>query len=187
MIVLHYSRADSTTITAANTHHAQSAGLFCTITVQSRQPSSAETNVLDTMRLSTSVPGKTKALWAFRPPPAPAVNGTWIQPYELPANAPPANPRAYLRARQLLANSRVSVMTDYPLSTSPRESTEKYNARLYYWGCTISRKESGITIGDSETNFKGHAHLTTKGAVPILEFQSLSWDSRGLPPRGRTV
>ena len=154
------------------------------IGVGSSSPSPSPTSIATQPATTAS---HTQVSSSMAPPQAPVVDGTWIQPYGLPANAPPANPRAYLRARQLLANSRVSVMTDYPLSTSPRESTEKYNARLYYWGCTISSKESGITIGDSETNFKGHAHLTTKGVVPILEFQSLSWDSRGLPPRGRTV
>jgi hypothetical protein len=149
LIVLHYPRADSTTITAANTHHAL-IGRFILY------PSSA--------------------VWAFHLPPAPAVNGTWIQPYELPANAPPANPRANSRACQLLTNSRVSVMTDYPLSTSPRESTEEISNSLY----KSSRMESGAPMEDSNTNFKRNACHLQKVIIPN-PFHFFSWDSTTQP------
>jgi hypothetical protein len=129
--------------------------------------------------IATTQPTQVSSLMA--PPPAPVVNGTWIQPYELPANAPPADPRANLRTRQVLANSGVSVMTDYPLSTSPRDTTEECNARLYYWRCKITSKQSGITMGDSKTNYKGNAQELSLAVVPRPEFQSFSWDSTVQP------
>jgi hypothetical protein len=139
----------------------------------SSSPSSSPTPI------ATTQPTQVSSVMA--PPPAPVVNGTWIQPYELPANAPPADPRANLRTRRLLANSGVSVMTGYSLPTSPRETTAECNARLYYWRCTITSNQSGLTVGDSKSNFKGNADLTTKVVVPIPEFQSFSWDSTVQP------
>jgi hypothetical protein len=72
-------------------------------------------------------------------------------------------------------------MTGYSLPTSPRETTAECNARLYYWRCTITSNQSGLTVGDSKSNFKGNADLTTKVVVPIPEFQSFSWDSTVQP------
>jgi len=58
------------------------------------------------------------------------VNGTLIQPYGLPADAPTPDPHASHCARQVLDNSGVSIMTYYPLSTSPRMSTSEVHRNL---------------------------------------------------------
>jgi hypothetical protein len=115
------------------------------------------------------------------PPQAPVVDGTWIQPYGLPANAPPANPRAGVKERRVLANSGVSVMTDYPLSTSPRDTTAECNVSLWNGGYTFTKRQSGVTVGDSKTTYKGRADLITKAVIPLPEFQSFSWDSAVQP------
>ena len=88
------------------------------------------------------------------PPPRPLPTGTWIQPHGLPANAPLADPNASYRSQRALANSGVSVVTNYPLSTSPRMTTNEVHANLNaninganfpHYPYTL--KESGDAVG----------------------------------------
>jgi hypothetical protein len=114
---------------------------------------------------------------SMAPPPRPVVNGTWIQPYEMPANAPPANPHP------LLANSGVSVLTDYPLSTSPRLSTREINRQLGLTGLSLREVNDihgtpgrpRMNVGGPVGNFKSKVILTKP------DFQSFSWDSTTQP------
>lgn len=91
------------------------------------------------------------------PHPTPLPTGTWIQPHGLPANEPPADPNASYRSQRALANSGVSAVTNYPISTSPRMTTnevhadlnadlnQKYGANFPHWPRTL--KESGDAVG----------------------------------------
>lgn len=117
------------------------------------------------------------------PPPQPVVNGTWIQPYGLPANAPPADPHATLHDRQVLANSGVSVMTDYPLSTSPRLTAREINRELSFLrlalgetNTVLPRMKIGAPLVLPEPNF----------VVPRPDFQAFSWDSTYQPDSAAT-
>ena len=120
---------------------------------------------------------------SMAPPPRPDVNGTWIQPYEMPANAPPANPHP------LLANSGVSVLTDYPLSTSPRPSTREINRQLGLTGLSLREVNDihgtpgrpRMNVGDPVGNFKSEVILTKPDFQSFSYFQSFSWDSTTQP------
>ena len=87
------------------------------------------------------------------PPPAPLPTGTWIQPHRLPANAPPADPNATYRSQRALANSGVSIVTNYPLSSSPRMTATEIHANLNQrWGKNLPHDpftlmESGDAVG----------------------------------------
>jgi hypothetical protein len=87
------------------------------------------------------------------PPPTPLPTGTWIQPHGLPANAPPADPNATYRSQRALTNSGVSVVTNYPLSKSPRMTATEVHANLNKrWGKNLPHDpftlmESGDAVG----------------------------------------
>jgi hypothetical protein len=115
------------------------------------------------------------------PPPRPIttqppVTGTIIQPYDLPANAPPADPNATGRATRALANSGVSVVTSYPLSTSPRMTTRQVNRYLDRfrddeWSSAPHPMQSGDVLE--------HRRRIVKREK--IEFQPFSWDSTSQP------
>lgn len=105
---------------------------------------------------------------------APPVTGTWIQPY--------SNPNAIVSSVTEglcigLANSGVSTLTDYPLSTSPRMTTEeihqnlneRHGSLLPFYPAT--RMESG-----DARKFRG-----TMAIKPNPNFQPFSWDSTSQP------
>ena len=120
---------------------------------------------------------------SMAPPPRPDVNGTWIQPYEMPANAPPAN------LHPLLANSGVSGLTDYPLSTSPRLSTREINRQLGLTGLSLRELNDihrtpdcpRMNAGDPVGNFEPDVILTKPDSQSFSYFQSFSWDSTTQP------
>jgi hypothetical protein len=148
----------------------------------SSSPLSSPTPIATVQPAATATQNQVSS--AMPPPPRPVVDGTWIHPSELPANAPPADPRANFRARRALANSGVSIMTEYPLSTSPRASKEdanrrvnEYNAGHDYMFRPCTRRTPGAVVADSKTNYKGNAHLTQKVVLANPDFQSFSWDS----------
>ena len=115
------------------------------------------------------------------PPPRPIttqspVTGTIIQPYDLPANAPPVDPNATGRATRALANSGVSVVTSYPLSTSPRMTTRQVNRYLDrfhddQWSSAPHPMQSGDVLE--------HRRRIVKREK--IEFQPFSWDSTSQP------
>jgi hypothetical protein len=132
------------------------------------QPSASSQN-----QVSSSMP----------PPPRPttttAATGVLIQPYGLPANAPPADPNASAYATLVLANSGVSVLTDYPLSTSPRMSTRDANRILDaqgdgWWYSTTHPMQSGDALGQRHNN-------PPRVVKPRANFQPFSWDSTSQP------
>jgi len=140
--------------------------------------SSSPTPIATTQPTQTQVSSSSMA-----PPPQPVVNGTWIQPYGLPANAPPADPHATLHDRQVLANSGVSVMTDYPLSTSPRLTAREINRELSFLrlalgetNTVLPRMKIGAPLVLPEPNF----------VVPRPDFQAFSWDSTYQPDSAAT-
>jgi hypothetical protein len=159
----------------------------------SSSPSSSPTPIATAQPTATATQNQVSS--AMPPPPRPVVDGTWIQPFELPANAPPADPHANFRARRALENSGVSVMTEYPLSTSPRASKEDANRTLNevaaydYMFRPCTHMTPGAVVADSKTNYKGNAYLTQKVVVANPDFQSLAGtalSSLGLRPRGPT-
>jgi hypothetical protein len=152
----------------------------------SSSPSSSPTLIAVAQPAATAAQNQVSSSMA--PPPRPVVNGTWIQPFRLPVDAPPIDPRANLRTRRALKNSGVSVMTEYPLSTSPRATKEDANRTLNevaaqhdYMFRPCTRMTPGAVVADSKTNYKGNAHLTQKVVVANPDFQSFSWDSTVQP------
>jgi hypothetical protein len=113
------------------------------------------------------------------PPPTPLPTGTWIQPHGLPANAPPADPNATYRSQRALANTGVSVVTNYPLSTSPRMTATEIHANLNQrWGKNLPHDpftlmESGDAVG---------VHLKDKEVIKShAKFMPFSYDSTFQP------
>ena len=95
----------------------------------------------------------------------------------------PANPHP------LLANSGVSVLTDYPLSTSPRLSTREINRQLGLTGLSLREVNDihgtpgrpRMNVGDPVGNFKSEVILTKPDFQSFSYFQSFSWDSTTQP------
>lgn len=108
--------------------------------------------------------------------------GTWIQPYGLPANAPAPDPKASDYQKNALANSGVSRFTNYPLSTSPRMSTEEVHRNLNArHGSSLpnDKATSTYTYMESGDPIGGKAKIDT--IDPSVNFQPFSWDSSFQP------
>ncbi|KAM0715814.1 hypothetical protein Q7P37_008328 [Cladosporium fusiforme] len=109
-------------------------------------------------------------------PSAPAPSPTWIDPYGLPANAPSPNinldttTRGFRTARRILANSGVSTWTNYPLSTSPRETRRQIKNSL--WELGEDARQATKRVGCSL-----EAQGTPLVVKPSALFAPFSWDA----------
>jgi hypothetical protein len=136
--------------------------------------------------IQPSAGSQTQVSSSMPPPPLPTtatiqftVTGTIVQPYALPANAPPADPNPSARATLVLSNSGVSVLTDYPLSTSPRMSTRVANRRMDtiggdWWYSNPHPMQSGDALGYRYNN-------PPTVVKPRANFQPFGWDSTSQP------
>jgi hypothetical protein len=166
--VIHMARETSSSAARRN-QGAPTATTQPSVTNTAIQPSTGSQN-----QVSSSMP----------PPPLPtttttqpAVTGILVQPYRLPANAPPADPNATAFDLQLLTNSGVNVMTDYPLSTSPRMSTRAANRCLDSQGDAFwHSRPNPMRSGDSVGHLWGDVKVN-----PVSNFQPFSWDSTSQP------
>jgi hypothetical protein len=132
-------------------------------------PSSPSSSPTPIAAQPVTTASKTQVSSSMAPPLAPVINGTWVQPHGLPANAAPMDPNATEWA-QTLPNSGVSVLTDYPLSTSPRMSSRQINKIL---GTQYSRMPNGAPLALPAPSHR---------AVSLnANFQSFSWDSTVQP------
>jgi len=116
-------------------------------------------------------------------------SGTWIDPY---ANAPhwASHPNSIdgRPAPAFLYQSGVDMLTDYPVSTSPRMTAGSIFRALREWcswGNPSSRgchKTVGHTITYDRGSYASHWNLRNHRMVgAAAQFQAFSWDSSGQP------
>jgi len=111
----------------------------------------------------------------------PSVTGTWIKPYGLPADAASPDPNASIYRRQALDNSGVSILNNYPVSTSPRMPTEEVHRNLNTT-CGSMLPDDGFH--DIHTDMESGDPLGKAKVDPIdlrANFQPFSWDSTHQP------
>lgn len=130
----------------------------------------------------SSAASQTQLSSSMPPPPPPAtaqapVTGTLIQPYGLPANAPPAHQNVPALVGRTLANSGVSVATDYPLSTSPRRATRDINRHLDGFGDAWWHSNPHPMLSGDALGHRYRAPVV----IPNSNFQAFSYDSTSQP------